>query len=325
MATKTADPGPTLNQLIDVVRTSNIIEGVPKMRALATLQRRDERGARDLLMEVVADRQEAPRFRHMAAMGLYARGGTRANEALSLAAEHADELSAPTIAMGLGRVGTSDRLAIVERLVSVAAPYAKDRAEFAATLLTYRHHLDGHVVRAPAGRALQNLDGRRSQTIEVDKARANVAARALEGLADEPLDIDLTTESALRMVCEPNTFVWLWTKNTAADGFSVLARQKGMAGVLFRKRPFENAYALSAIGLGTPMRGGVRLTLHRASSGMIMYSGQVAADGTVELRARNYPGLAAVEFSGRVDAGKVELRSAKSAAVVREAKKPKRS
>lgn len=325
MATKTDAPDLTRAQLIKVVRTSEEINGVGKMRALAALQRLQRKDVGDLLMEVVSDKQELPRFRHMALVGIYKLGGARANAALGVAAEHADELSAPTIATALGRVGTPDRLAVVERLASIAAPNARGRAQFAATLLAYRHSLDGHDVRPPTAKALQELGRRRSQPIAADKARADAAARALDALVDEPLEIDLTTESGLRIVCEPNAFVWLWTKGAAVKGFSAMAAQKGVAGALFRKRRFENAYSLSAIGLGTPAQAGVRLTVHRADSGQIIYAGTVAADGTLELRARNRPGLPAIDISARIDAGRVEVVKAKSATRVPEAKTPRRS
>lgn len=325
MATKTQDLGLTRAQLVKIVRTGGATKGVAKMRALAALQSRERKDVGDVLMEVVADDREAPRFRHMAVLGLYKMGGTRADAALAVASGHADELSAPTIAMALSRVGTAERLAMIERLEGVAAPHAKPRAAFAATLLAYRHRLDGHDVRAPTGNALQDLGRRRSQPIEATKARADVAARAMAALTDEPLELDLTTESAVRIVCEPNTFVWLWAKDAAARGFSALAEQKGVAGVLFRKRRLETGYALSAVGLGTPTRAGVRLTVHRADSGKILYLGLVAADGALELKARNHPGLAAVAISARIEAGRVEIKTAKSAVVVREARTPKRS
>jgi hypothetical protein len=325
MATTTRDPGLTRAQLLDVVRTGEEIKGIGKMRALATLQTRGRKDVGDVLLDVVADRQEAPRFRHMAVVGLYKMGATRADEALTKASRHADDLSAPTIAMALGRVGTADRLAVVEKLEGVAARHAKPRAAFGATLLAYRHRLDGHDVRPPTGNALQELGRKRSKPIESAKARTDLAARALEALAAEPLDIALTTERGIRIACEPNTFVWLWTTDAAAHGFSALAEQKGVAGVLFRRRRLENAYSLSAIGLGTPTRSGVRLTVHRADSGTILYSGMVAPDGALDLRARNHPGLAAVAISARVQAGVAEVATAKSAALVREARTPKPS
>ena len=285
MATQTQDLGLTRAELIKVVRTGGAIRGVGKMRALAALQGRERRDVGDVLMEVIADKQEAPRFRHMAVLGLYKMGGTRADEALAVASRHADSLSAPTIAMALGRVGGPKRLSTIQRLEGVAAPHAKPRAVFAATLLAYRHRLDGHDVRAPAANALQELGRRRSRPIEAERVGADVAAQAMAALADEPLELDLTTDSALQIVCDPNTFVWLWAKDVGARGISALAEQKGVAGVLFRKDRLENGYALSALGLGTPTRAGVRLTVHRAGSGTILYSGLVAADGTLDAQS----------------------------------------
>jgi hypothetical protein len=323
MATTTRDPGLTRAQLIKVVRTDQAIKGVGKMRALASLQTPERRDVGDIFVEVVADKDEEPRFRHMAVLGLYKMGGARADEALAGISRNADEVSAPTIATALGRVGAAKRLRTIERLEGVAAPHARARTTFAATLLAYRHGLEGHEVRAPAGSALQDLGRRRSHSVAIAKARGDLANRALAALAEEPLDLDLTTEGALRIVCEPNTFAWVWTKDVAAKGFAALADRKGVAGVLFRRRRHENAFALSAFGLGTPVRGGVRLTVHRAEQGIILYSGLVASDGKVELKARNHPGLAAVAISGRVEAGRVEVTRAKSAAAVREAKTPK--
>lgn len=323
MATTTQELGLTRAQLVQVVRTGRPVKGVAKMRALAALQSRERKDAGDVLMEVVADEQEAPRFRHMAVVGLYKLGGRRADEALAAAAEHADRLTAPAIAMGLGRVGTVARLAEIQRLVTVAAPHAKARATFAATLLSYRHRLSGLDVRAPAATALQELGRKRSLPIAIATERADVAAQALAALAEEPLEVELVTAGALRIACEPNTFVWLWTKEAAARGFAALAERKGVAGVLFRKRRLEPGFALSAVGLGTPSRAGVRLTVHRADSGTILYSGLVAPDGAVELKARNHPGLAAVAISAQVAAGRVQVKTAKSAALVAKARNPK--
>jgi hypothetical protein len=325
MATTATDPGLTRAQLIKVVRTGTEMNGVAKMRALAALQHRPEKEARNVLLEVVANKREAPRFRHMAALGLYRVGGSKAREALTTAAEQADESSAATLAMGLGRIGTADNLAVVERLEAIAPSFARDRARFAQTLLAYRHGLEGNDVKAPVGSALQELGRRKAQPIETRRARKDEAATALEALVDEPLDIDLTTERALRIDCQPNTFVWLWTSVTAEGGFAPLASQKAVAGVLFRKRLFQNGYALSAIGLSTPMRGGTRLTLHRPETGAISYVGTVGADGSLELKARSRPGVAAVAIKARVEAGSVEVMTAQSALVSSEAKAPKRA
>jgi hypothetical protein len=324
MATTTTDPQLTRAELVRIVRSGKIIKGVPKMRALAALQQRDRKDFGDVLLEVVADTGELPRFRHMAAMGLYRLGGERGREALIAAARTADAASAPAIALGLGRIGTADALPIVERLGEVAPVHARDRTRFAATLLAYRHGLDGHEVRAPARTTLQELTDDRTQPIEIGGGGRN-ASLALEALTDEPLEVDLTTDRAVRIDCEPNTFIWLWTKETAEAGFSPLVERKGVAGVLFRKRHFVNAYVASTVGLATPMRGGARLTLHRAATGAIVYAGDVATDGSGELRARSRPGLGAMVIRARVDAGSVDVADARSAITSREGRSPKRS
>ena len=323
MATNTIDPGLTRAQLIEVARTGRVIKGVAKMRALTALQQRARKDVGDVLLQIATNGEEEPRYRHLAVMGLYRMGGTRAREALMTAAEDADADSAAAIATGLGRIGTPDGLAVVERLVDLAPSYAKNRVQFAATLLAYRHALDGFDVKAPTGKALQDLGRRKSQPIEVHSAGDDDATQALAALVADPLDVDLTTDRAVHVDCEPNRFVWLWTKESAAGGFAPFAKVKGVAGVLFRKRLFEEAYTLSAIGLVTPMSRQVRMTLHRAESGAVVYVGNVTPDGAVDVKARNRPGMSAVNVSARVDAGGFEIIKARSAVNTIEARAPK--
>jgi hypothetical protein len=325
VSTRVLVPEVTRAQLLAIVRTGKELRGVGKMRALAALRGRDVASVRDVLQELAADRQEAPRFRHMAVMGLYAIGGARASQALSEAAQRADESSATPIAVGLGRVGPADSLAIVERLGRMAPAHARRHAQFAETLLAYRHRLDDHDVRAPAASNLLELARARSMAIDIDSAPPAEAAKALEALADEPLEIGLTTDNAQRILCDPEQLIWLWTRETASRGLSALTARKGVAGALFRRRPFEEGYSLSEIGLGTPTRGGSRLTLHRADSGRIMYSGTFAEDGSLVIKARNEPGVAAVAIEVQIDGGRVTASKARSASTLRNPNVPKRS
>jgi hypothetical protein len=90
------------------------------------------------------------------------------------------------------------------------------------------------------------------------------------------------------------------------------------------RSPVEDSYSISLVGLVTPRRGGNLLTLHRPQTGHVLYSGTIGADGTFVLKARQWPGLAAVDISGRVDDGKIEPSVALSAPVVAKALNPKR-
>lgn len=320
MATQTNEPALTKKQLIEVVRTGREIAGVGTMRALAMLRRRPRRDAGELLREVAADPAQQARFRHMAAMGLYELGGSRADRELADAARQADDQVAPVIALGLGRVGTRDRLALVEAMTERAVAHLRPHAEFGATLLAYRHGLDGHDVKAPSGRRLQTLDDPKALPIEIGRATARQAEAAAKALTDQPLDVKLTIDNAQRLVCGSNSFVWLWTVKAAGDLQTV---GRGVAGVLFRKSRFDETYALSGIGLATPGRSGVALTLHRADSGAVMYAGTAARDGSLQVRAVSRPGVAAVDIQVNVKAGAVEVQSARSASVARKARTPK--
>lgn len=322
MATQTREPELTTQQLLRIARTGNEIGGIGPMRALAALQHEGPRNAGEVFLELMTDEARLPRLRRLAALGLYRLGGGRGRSALHAAAERADAVSAPTVAMGLGRIGAAESLDRIERLEAKAPAHTRDRVRFAATLLSYRLGLPGGDVRAPTARSMQELGRKRAKPIEVTTARRDAVARALEALTDDPLDVDLTEENAQRITCEPNSFVWAWTRRAAGGDPASLSREKGVAGVLFRQKLFENAYTVSAIGLATPVRNGVRLTIHKASSGEIAYAGFVGRDGTGSLQAREQPGLAAIELAGQLSDGGVELDRARSAITAPSARVP---
>ena len=324
MTTRTRDPDLTPEQLAGIVRGSEPDKGIGKMRALAALQLRPTEDASGLLQQILADKKEPPRFRHMAAIGLSRLGGGAARKQLAEAARRADEASAVPIALGLGRVGSPEDLAIVERLVEIAPSHARARAKFAAILLAYRFALPGHEVAVPPVRELQSADRDRARPIVVRPAAPAEAGRALNALEIEPLDARITPADAARFECQPNTFVWLWSADGGGNQLGA-RKDRAVAGILTVRSPVEDTYSVSLVGLVTPGRGGNLITLHRPQSGEMMYAGTVDAEGRFVLKARDWPGLAAVEISGRIVDGKIEAAVALSATVVATAKVPKRA
>lgn len=323
MASTTDTPALTRAELAEILRTGVPHHGVSAMRAVSALGRRSRKDYTDLLLEVVTDSAKQPRLRYIAALEVYKVGGDRGEVALVEAARRADAGSAPALALGLGRIGGADKIALVEQLAATTPRHARPVADFAATLLAYRHHLDGHDARAPSSRAMQDLGRRRARPIEVSTARAPDLDRALAALSSEPIDVALDRSSAWRVNCEPNTFVWVWSADSKGGSLGALGETRLVAGLLLRRHPIEPTYSLSAIGLATPTRGGVRLTVHRAGSGRVLYAGVIDRDGNAQLQARDHPGLAAVDIRGRVGEGGAEVLSARSAVLAQKARSPK--
>jgi hypothetical protein len=324
MATKTAEAEVTLDELVEVVRTGQPSHGIGKMRALATLQQARSATASTALMDVASDAGEEPRFRHMATMGLYELGGTRGAERLQALAEQPDLPRVADIALGLGRIGTAQQMATLERLAELGGRQDKPRIDFATTLLAYRLGVPGHEVRAVPTTQMQDLGRKRARAIEVGKAGSRDVRLALGALDVEPLDVELTSERAARLECGPNSFVWLWSDAVRRRGLASLAVRKDVVGVLFRRRQFKEGFALSALGLATPRRTDSHISIHRASDGRIMYDGSLAPDGSLQLRARDHPGLAAVDIRASLTENlAVEVTTARSAELVPRAKTPK--
>jgi len=324
MTTRTRDPDLTPTQLAGIVRSAEPEKGIGKMRALAAIQLRPGADVSGLLQQILADKDEPPRFRHMAAVGLSRLGGDLARKNLEEAAQRADEASAVPIALGLGRIGAPDDLTIVERLAEIAPAHARSRAKFAASLLAYRFALPGHEVAVPPMIELPTPDRDRARPIGVRPAAPAEAGRALKALEIEPLDARITPTNAARFECQPNNFVWLWSTDSAGNALAA-RKDLAIAGVLTVRSPVEDTYSVSLVGLVTPGRDGNLITLHRPQSGEVMYAGTVDAEGWFVLKARDWPGLAAVEISGRIVDGKIEAAVALSATVVAKAKVPKRA
>ena len=242
MATTTTTPALTRSELAEIVRTGVPQRGVSPMRAVSALGQRSRKDYTDVLLEVVTDNAKPSRLRYVAALELYKVGGARGEVALAEAAGHADAGSAPALALGLGRIGGPDKMAVIEQLAATTPRHARPSADFAATLLAYRHQMDGHDVRAPGPRAMQELGRRKSRPIEVSRARKSDVDTALAALSSDPVDVALDPSTAWRIDCEPNAFVWVWTADAGGGSLGALGRTKQVVGVLLRRHPIEPSY-----------------------------------------------------------------------------------
>lgn len=320
MATQTKKPRLTRVQLADVVRTGNDVRGVGRARALDLLRRRTRHDAADELTGLAVDRRLEPGLRRAAVMGLYEMGGERASKALKLAAESADAEVAPQVALGLGRIGPADELPLVDEMVSISVDHLRDQAEFGAMLLSYRHALDEHTVRAPTGRQLQEIGDAVTHGISFGKVTAANVADVSAALRRQPIDVSTSESAAQLIVCGASTYVWVWTK-TSLGGFERPSRAKHVAGLLLRRHPITDSLAVSAVGLVTPRRGADLLTIHRFTSGHTLYSGTLTGDEAA-VKATKHPGLAAVDVQVGVRQGAWKVASGLSSSIVREARKP---
>lgn len=304
-----------------VIRTRQPVRGVGVGRALSLLTSGVIPDARRLLFDIVVDRSAEQQFRTAAALGLYRTERARPDLVLAEAAQVADATTAAPLALGLGRVGSPDRMELLDRLARLATPQQAQQIEFARTLLGYRHDLDVEPVARPRAQQLQRLEGHQTTPIQFKKAGPRDAAEALAAMDVEPLAVELTADGAQRVECKPNVFVWLWNRRLL-DDLSALRDRKSVAGVLTRQGRFGRGHSLSRIGLATPRRTNVSLTAHRAITGEVEFAVGLASDGTFDIAATKRPGLAAVEVRGALTGRTLRIDTATSAAVVRPAKTP---
>ena len=327
MATTIADPDIPVNRIVQIIRTGHpSAEGVTRMRALIALSQSRSTRKVEIFSSLFANRQELPRFRNMAITGLLELGGVAAERALLQCVPNADEFTAAALALALGRVGSPDVVPAISKLQGRAPPAHQRQAEFAMSLLAYRHNLPGSEVTVPTGRGLLNIGPKMHAqpiaTVPASPADIESAARTLKR---EPVGIEVTYEGAQRIQCGPSSFLLLLNNAFAGPGVAALRERKGIAGMLVRKHPIENSYSLSSLVLFTPGSGKLQVSVHKPH-GVPQYAGQltVPSDGSVTfaLRTVRQPGAAAVEFSGSFAAGELRVEKARCVLKTLDAKTP---
>ncbi|MGB5951497.1 MAG: hypothetical protein WBG57_03155 [Ornithinimicrobium sp.] len=317
MATTT--PEIDRDELLRVIRTGAPIRSIGKMRALALLSSGEVSDASGFLSDLVVDQRLEPRFRIAAATGLYRSERRAPAQMLSEMAAHADEWTAAPIAVGLARVGGADREPLIKKLERIVSPHLRNRVTFAQTLLEYRHGLPTGSVRTPTPQQMQDVEGTTS-AIEIGTTVQREVKAAFEALSRDPLDVDLVPDRAQRVECGPNTFVWLWDRGALASGARPGANTVG--GVLTRQGRLRRGHSLSRIALLTPRRASTAITIHRALTGEIEYSGSISPQGSFTLRTVKSPGLAAVEIEGRISDRVLAVDAAVSTSTTRAARIP---
>lgn len=329
MPTQTIPEGINDSELIRVINTGQRQPGEPsKMQAMAALRTSRSYRREQVFSSILADRQEQPRFRRMAVMGLYELGGARAERVLIEHWRNADEDIAPTIAQALGRIGTARAASVLRDIEALAPPAARARVAFAASLLAYRHNLDGNEIEVPKGDRLIGLaPDSESTEVRVIEPHYREKNLAMEAIRREPLGVSLTSQNGQQFECGPNTFVFLWNRSFPWRGLRGIIGRKGVAGVLFRKSRFEDKYSLSSVVLGTPDGNVYQLSVHN-SSGEILYAGMMdlsAANGRFDIQACRRSGAVPIEFKGAIRNGQMVMESARSAVTVHNPRRPTRA
>jgi hypothetical protein len=328
LSTTILDPDIPVGKIVQIIRSgSPEALGVTRMRALVALGRSRSTRKAEVFSSLFANPQELPRFRNLAIAGLLELGGVAAERALLQCVPNADEFTAAALALALGRVGSPDVAPAIGRLQGRAPPAHRRRAEFAMSLLAYRHNLPGGEVAVPTGRALLKIGPKmRAQPMAVVPASPADIDSVARTLKREPIGIKVTYEGARRIQCGPSSFVLLLNSAFAGPGVVALRKRKGIAGVLFRKHPIEDSHSLSSFVLVTPGSPKLQVSVHKPH-GVPRYAGQVTVENdgsaTFAVRAVRQPGTAAVEFSGSFAAGKLSVETARCVIETLAAKAPR--
>lgn len=295
---------------------------IPRTRAVALLVNSKLRSKDKILNELITNEEEYTPIRHQSVIGLYTTKAEKSEAALidSLKVVKNKHLQS-TIVQMLGRIGSPDSLRNITNLRDGSRGYAKNQIDFAASLIAYRHNLNGHELKFPSKRQLLKFSNNaEKQTMKVSVANAAETSVALKSVAKESFGIQLASDSLLKVTCKPNIFLLALNKEFRSNqGLKKLAKRKGIIGLYLLKSKESRSYSTAFIITSTPRDENVSEILLKTPSGKTAFAGIAHhSRNSLEfsIQSVRIPGSVSIKFKGQLAGGKFREMEAISDTVI---------
>lgn len=270
--------------------------------ALKELLSRDPERTR-LLTDVVRNRARPADVRATAANALGTLARRSHQEALIEALADPDPDVVRDAAMSLGKIGDPAVLPQLEAL-RPRTDADKRRAEMAAALVSYRHHLDGHRLRSPAASSVLEVSSpRRANRLTPERPPAAVVRQVIADAAHELPAVELSQRSVVRFSCGPTQFaIVLAAELEEPSALEGLRKTKSLVGALLQRDPNSDSFFVKEYLLADPASGGTARLLGVRPAGQVVHVGEVRLDdGHFELRATDTRHSPPVAIAGMYD------------------------
>lgn len=281
--------------------------------ALALLARVDyPQKVRDL-SRVLANDEETPRLRGMAAIALGETGTRAAVNALDRALTVTDDVVLRSVLQGLSLAG-GEASSVAVRSLSRRRGHVGDAVRNTSALLRHRLGAAGAGTTLPSGTL--RVSTKTAQPIAVRPATRLRAAQAVEYVGRAMPSLRLVPAGALALRCLDRDLLFLFTEEVATGDVTRLTTAKAQAGVVALRRVVEGSgWEVKHHVLTEPKRDGTVGITVTSARGRPLYAGTATVDNdraAFVLRALDTHGVAAIDVRGTFERGRLTLTEARS-------------
>jgi len=316
----------TQKQLTDIVQGRD--KSFPRNIAINMLPTTKIRGSVGMLNKLLIDESEDLPARRLAAVNLWKSNTPTAHRYLLKAAQtitNGEILGA--LVKALGRVGDKKALDTVIAIVKRSRGLLRAQASFAASLISYRHGLEGHDLPVPTTYLpMPTANQMRLNFVAPPKAEVDVFASSLD---KEPCGISFSGDLMHQFNCPGGGWILALNQQlSAGNALSALTSRKAMLGVLAAKNSEDGRYSTTHFIISSPgtLRGKVNILVYRITGTPAWAGGTTSVDANqakFKLQTVGSLGVVPMEMEGVLSvSGKLTVTKAVSATRVTEKKHP---
>jgi hypothetical protein len=251
--------------------------------AVALLGRKEYPNKVDDLERLLANEDEEPRLRIMAATELGRMGTPPAVERLSAALEVREPRVLQSVVDAAAATGDPEALRRVRTLRRRTQESLAGAADWGAQLLALKSGGRSRPLPAPPKRSLMSVNEKRAEPAKVRKLDDAAAERVIADVSAGLLKLDLSTRSALRARCGPRDLALLFTRPFLEDVPAALRGRTIALAVTELDHVEYESWEVRYLVVAQPTAG--EIELHALSvSGELAFFGQATLrdDGSVE-------------------------------------------
>jgi hypothetical protein len=315
----------TIEELRDWVAGKNL--AVPRTKAISLLSVSDVPDKHMDLKLLLENKNEPSTIRYLAASGL---GRMNTAEARIILAENiqneVDERVAGSILTALGRIGDANSLSSILNVKGRLTGSALSRAEFAASLISYRLGLEGNNLPLPSGQDYLAIPDDAQQMI-VSEADDKEIKLCIESLIYEPFGIEIAKKPAYQINYDKGVGIVLFNRETASqEGVNLILERKTFLGLFADKMEESGSYSVSYLIFTSPGGPSNQIDIVITNPAGVLVCGGTAKiePNKIEFSIRSVSqlGIFPLIIEGLFRDGELEITTAKFSTIIQNSKEP---
>ena len=294
------------------------VESPDRVRAFDVLAAARGVGALGALSEAARDESLDPAVR-AAAIGHLGRIGGRDAEGIlaGLLSETKESSLRMRVALALAKAGGPDVLPAFEKFVDESEPHVRRRAEFARSVLAYRHGIAGYELPTPSFEDLTPYPQEDGFTVRSERASLQEAATALADLGRDSYGLQLARDNIHGIDCGPTRMVLALDEVAAKAMLSTRDDRPRILGIVGQQSPEDGSYSVKWLVFSTPDKEETQVSVHRQTGEPVLFGSAGGKRGTARfaLSAVVAVGNPSATVEGDFEGGRLSLAGMSAATV----------